>query len=161
MGTGGQNCPLILWFNLGFIEVLHSSTAKTMGTGLPKNAHYKEIHIILVTRQKMKQTLAKNKKCFTRKLIKPCALPKKRWRKNIERRRNQTLSGSNSTETVKGRFWCPFFCLERVYWDQCRTPTSSQGPDMDCLEHWIIFLGFNHQQLGYNMSVISTIPECV
>lgn len=37
----------------------------------------KKIHIILVTRQKMKQTLAKNKKCFTRKLIKPCALPKK------------------------------------------------------------------------------------
>ena len=61
MGTGGQNCPLILWFNLGFIEVLHSSTAKTMETGLQNNAHYKEIHIILVTRQKMKQTLAKNK----------------------------------------------------------------------------------------------------
>lgn len=148
MSTGGQNCTLILWFNLGFIEVLHSSTAKTMGTGLQNNAHYKEIHIILVTRQKMKQTLAKNKKCFTRKLIKPCALPKKSGAKILRGAKIKLWVAATAPPVLAGSG--AQFSLERVYWDQCRTPTSSQGPemqrwhDMDCLEHWIILLGFNH-----------------
>ena len=106
MGTGGQNCTLILWFNLGFIEVLHSSTAKTMGTGLQKNAHYKENSHHTGHTPENEADTSEEQKVFYKKTHQTMCAPKKKWRKNIERRKNQTLSGSNSTARAC-RFWCP------------------------------------------------------